>query len=54
MNKLKASLEKELTEKKKVQEDLETTKNRLDKAEAEVNELNKKIQKPEEAQSPSQ
>ena len=54
LNKLKASLEKELTEKKKVQEDLETTKDRLDKAEAEVNELNKKIQKPEEAQSPSQ
>ncbi|MFL2483043.1 MAG: hypothetical protein ACJ0KA_01790 [Verrucomicrobiales bacterium] len=54
LNKLKASLEKELTEKKKVQEDLETTKDRLDKAEAEVNELNKKIQKLEEAQSPSQ
>ena len=52
LNKLKASLEKELTEKKKVQEDLETTKDRLDKAEAEVNELNKKIQKLEEAQSP--
>jgi chromosome segregation ATPase len=53
-NKLKASLEKELTEKKKVQEDLETTKNRLDKAEAEVNELNKKIKELEETQSPSQ
>ena len=53
-NKLKASLEKELTEKKKVQEDLETTKDRLDKAEAEVNELNKKIKELVEAQSPSQ
>jgi len=53
-NKLKASLEKELTEKKKVQEDLEITKDRLDKAEAEINELNKKIKELEEAQSPSQ